>query len=185
MLLAVAAAPPAAPTPAATARMISGMLRSFESFSRPGLLGQRRLYHRLIWRRFTGGGGHFMACDFIDLTDRRRHLRRRHLAGSGAQAIEAVRRWDQRIVALDRDRKPVAGFNAGKRFSLLIEKVHGDRRRHIYGDFGKAQLHALFLDSAQHVKRGRFGRADIARAAAVRAALGRYLRKARPQALAR
>ncbi len=141
------------------------------------MLGRRGVFGCRAWRR------HFrlLGLLLVVLLDRRRKLHRRggnhrrFLGGEVAQPFETEGGRDQRVVMRDGDAKAVAQLDLRQGLPFLIEDVERHRGRHVDAELGRAAADALLLNGAQDVQRRRFGRADMAGAAAMRAGLGRRL----------
>src|SRR3546814_19336722 len=78
-----------------------------------------------------------------------------------------------------------AALDVAEPLALVVEQIDRHLGRNRHGDLAGAIANTLFLDGAQHLQRGRFNRADIATALALRPRHGRAFGQARAQTVAR
>ncbi|MDR8853018.1 hypothetical protein FEP99_06062 [Burkholderia pseudomultivorans] len=102
-----------------------------------------------------------------------------------AQALELVVRRIEVLVRDQHDADLEARLDLVDFLTLFVEQEGGHLDRHLAVDRRGVFLHRFFLNDPQHLQRGRFGVADVARAVAARAGHVAAFRQRRTQALAR
>ncbi|MDR9000031.1 hypothetical protein FEP67_06196 [Burkholderia multivorans] len=101
------------------------------------------------------------------------------------QAFELVVRRVEVLVRDQHDADLEARLDLVDFLTLFVEQEGGHFDRHLAVDRRGVFLHRFFLNDPQHLQRGRFGVADVARAVAARAGHVAAFRQRRTQTLAR